>query len=322
MAQLFLIGIAAGAASALLYASPQSGNPLALVLALLAALPMMMVGLIWNHRLTLLALVTGTIAFALAFGSYRALGYFISIGVPSYVLVYLAMLGRPVENGIEWYPPGRIVSWAAVLGAALVAVVVVTVGTDLQSYRTGFRAYFENDVKGLTPQLIEQQVKALGLKSADDFFNLFATLVPPISAVISMISNLFSLWLAGLLARGWGRLQRPWPDLPAMTFPAATSIMFAVSLVIAFAVPGLIGLISTIFVAVFTIAHSLLGFATLHTVTQGVFGRPLLLAIAWLSMLIAWPLLFPAMLGIVDQIFNLRGRFAAKRPPVPPRQSR
>ena len=43
------------------------------------------------------------------------------------------MLARPAANGagghLEWYPPGRLVLWAALLGALVVAVALVALGT-------------------------------------------------------------------------------------------------------------------------------------------------------------------------------------------------
>jgi hypothetical protein len=50
-------------------------------------------------------------------------------------LGYLALLGRPVAaNGsggtMEWYPIGRLVLWAAILGTLVIAVAVLNFGTD------------------------------------------------------------------------------------------------------------------------------------------------------------------------------------------------
>ena len=49
MMQVFLIGIGAGAATALLFASVASGSPLSVLLFYLAPLPILMAALGWSH---------------------------------------------------------------------------------------------------------------------------------------------------------------------------------------------------------------------------------------------------------------------------------
>ena len=55
MANVFLIGLGAGAASALLFASIVSGNVLAILLFYLAALPIMLAAIAWSHMAGLVA---------------------------------------------------------------------------------------------------------------------------------------------------------------------------------------------------------------------------------------------------------------------------
>jgi hypothetical protein len=134
MVQIFLIGLGAGAASALLSASPLSGNPISLLLALLSPLPIMLAGVIWGHRLALIALVTAVLGMAIALDSWNAIKFAAAIGGPAYILAYLAMLARPAEGGMEWYPAGRIVFWASLIGAGLAVGLILSFGSDLASY--------------------------------------------------------------------------------------------------------------------------------------------------------------------------------------------
>ena len=167
MVQIFLIAIGAGASSALLSASPLSGNPLSLALAVFSALPIMLVGLIWGYRLALVALVVAVAAIAIVLSPWNAAKYAFAIGGPAYILSYLAMLGRPVENDTEWYPAGRIVFWASLIGAVLAVGFVLSLGSDLQSYRAAFKTLIESSVRQ-QPGFLEQQVKTLGLNSIDE----------------------------------------------------------------------------------------------------------------------------------------------------------
>src|SRR5712691_11872129 len=119
MMQIGLIGIGAGAAAALLFASVTSGAWLWVLLFYLAPLPIMIAGLGWSHWSALTAEFTGALALGLAFGPMFFFTFLAGAALPAWWLCYLAMLARPVGNGgaatLEWYPPGRLVSWAAIL---------------------------------------------------------------------------------------------------------------------------------------------------------------------------------------------------------------
>jgi len=112
MMQLGLIGIGAGAAAALLFASVTSGAWLSIPLFYLAPLPIMIVGLGWSHWAALIAALAGALALGIAFGPVFCFSFLASAGLPAWLLGYLAMLARPAGDAaaaIEWYPPGRLV---------------------------------------------------------------------------------------------------------------------------------------------------------------------------------------------------------------------
>ena len=118
MMQFGLIGIGAGAAAALLFASVTSGAWLSIPLFYLAPLPIMIAGLGWSHWAALTGALTGALALGIAFGPVFFFTFLAGAGLPAWWLAYLAMLARPLGNGtatLEWYPPGRLVVWAAVL---------------------------------------------------------------------------------------------------------------------------------------------------------------------------------------------------------------
>lgn len=318
MIQAILIGIGAGAASALLFASALTRGPLALILVPLSMLPVLLAGIAWSHRIALIAVATAATLAGLLISGWSAVSYLVAFGVPAYVLAYLVMLGRTTEHGAEWYPPGRIVIWAALLAAGAGLAFVLLFGSDLETYRGSVRATLQQSLKDAPPEAFAQQLKLLGLKSTDELFNVVALILPAWVGLFAFTFYILNAWLAARLARASGMLPRPWPDLRAMTFPPMASVLFVVGLAVSYFIPGLPGLIATVIVAILTFAHSLLGFAVLHSITQGVGGRTPILALAWISLAFGWPVLLAAMLGIADQIFDLRGKAARRRPPAPP----
>ena len=98
MVQIFLIGVGAGAAAALLFASVASGSPLAVVLFYLAPLPILIAALGWSHYAALVAALAAAASLAAVFNSTLFIAFLIGIGLPAWWLGYLALLARPVAN--------------------------------------------------------------------------------------------------------------------------------------------------------------------------------------------------------------------------------
>src|SRR3978361_343995 len=130
MTQMIMVGIAAGAASAVLFASVGSGALISILLFYLAPLPIMIAVLGWTHWAGLIAAIGASVALAAVFGGVFFFAFLIGVALPAWGLGYLAMLARPsgatrpASAALEWYPPGRVVVWAAVLGAVSVIAAI------------------------------------------------------------------------------------------------------------------------------------------------------------------------------------------------------
>src|SRR5882724_2709092 len=94
MMQIVLIGLGAGAASALLFASIVSGTTLAFLLANFAQLPIMIAAIGWTHLAGLAALLIASAGLTVALGGSIAFVFFIGIGLPAWWIGYLALLAR------------------------------------------------------------------------------------------------------------------------------------------------------------------------------------------------------------------------------------
>src|SRR5258708_7068685 len=126
MMQIVLIGLGAGTAAALLFASVLSGAPSAMLLLLLAPLPILIVALGWSHWAGLIAAAAAAACLAVL-GPDVATAFLLGIGLPAWWLGYLALLARPAPapNGHEWYPIGRLVLWAAGINALILTAAAV-----------------------------------------------------------------------------------------------------------------------------------------------------------------------------------------------------
>jgi hypothetical protein len=154
-----------------------------------------------------------------------------------------------------------------------------------------------------------------GTKDTQAVLTLLAILMPPAAATFSTITLLANLWLGGRIVRISGRLNRPWPDLGAMRFPAPTPLLLAGSIAATF-VPGIIGLLAVFFAATLLLAYAILGFAVIHGATRGVSARTMILIAVWLSVFVlGWPILLVTMLGLADTFIDLRSRVRRGGPP-------
>jgi len=321
MMQIGFIGIGAGAATALLFASVTSGTMLSIPLAYLAPLPILIAGLGWSSWAALVAAVTATVAIGLFLGGGFFLEFIIGIGIPAWWLSYLTMLARPAVAGgngaapaaLEWYPPGRLVVWAAVLSAAFVIFAILSLGTDADGFRTALRTSIAEIVRIAVAEGGPNSPAAL--RNPDRLIDLMVQTIPPGMAVMATVTNIVNLWLAARIVKFSGRLTRPWPELTEITFPHSVAAALALSVALSF-LDGLIGIFASVVAAALLMAYGMLGFAVLLSITQGIKSRGFVLAgVVTAVIVFRWPVLALCLLGLIETVFDLRGRAARKRGP-------
>ena len=319
MVQLVLIGVSAGAATALLFASIASGSLLSVVLFYLAPLPILIAALGWSHWAALVAAVVASSSLAAVFGAFFFIAFLVGIGLPAWWLGYLALLARPAGAGdgpdaLEWYPVGSLVVWAAMLSGAIVIAAIFNFGTDLPSFQAALR-------EGLDRMLRTQGAAPAGrLTDRGRLIEFLVAALPPAAAVLTTITNLLNLWLASRIVKFSGRLRRPDSDLSAMQFPSFAPPLAAAAVAGSF-LPGLLGVACGVLAAAMLMAYAVLGFAVLHAITRGMNSRPLLLAGIYVAVAVfGWPVLVMTLLGLADAAFDFRGRAARKSGPPAPRE--
>jgi hypothetical protein len=319
MMQLYLIGLSAGFATALLYASVASGSLLSVLLFYLAPLPILIAALGWSHWAALIAAVVASASLAAVFGAFFFIAFLFGVGLPAWWLGYLALLARPAATapgGLEWYPVGQLVLWAAVISGLIVTAVMLNFGTDEESFRAALRRGFER-MFNPSERSASGPSSSASRPDLSRLIELLIVALPPAAAILTTVTGVANLWLAERIVKVSGRLRRPPPDLAAMQFPAFAPAITALAIA-AWFLPGLPGMIGSVFSASLLTAYAILGFAVLHMMTRGRSGRPFLLSGIYVVVIVfLWPALLMALLGLADTAFDLRGRVARKRGPPP-----
>jgi len=323
MMQAALIGVSAGAATALLFASVASGSALSVPLFYLAPLPILIAAMGWSHWAALIAAVVASASLAAVFGTFFFIAFMLGIGLPAWWLGYLALLARPATGattgGLEWYPVGHLVFWAAIIGAAIVIAGMLTLGSDLESFRNSLRAGLERMLKFPARAPSNPDAAAPDGSESSRLIDILVAVLPPAAAVLAAITNVVNLWLAERIVKVSGRLRRPPPDLPAMQFPVYAPALVGAA-VVASLLPGIVGTSAGVLAASLLMAYAILGFAVLHMITRGMGARPFTLSGIYAAVFVfGWPVLVMSLLGLADTAFDLRGRAARRRGPPNPR---
>ncbi|UPJ53845.1 hypothetical protein IVB30_22560 [Bradyrhizobium sp. 200] len=321
MIAIVLIGLAAGCASALMFASIISGALISLLLFYLAPLPLMVAALGWGPLAATIGGIVAASGLGAIFGLPYCIAFAITVALPAWWLGHLALLGRPqadpaAGNGaapaapqLEWYPVGRILLWIASFAALTTIAAMLTLGSDAETITNSLRSGL---MRILGPR------DAASSRDIERWVAALAIIAPAAATIVAMMTLTLNLWLAGKITATSGRLQRPWPDLKSAELPPMTLVALCVALALCF-VGGLVAMFAQIATTALMMAYGLTGFAVLHTLTLAFKSR-----IFWLCCIYAiviafgWPVLAMIALGLADAIFGLRQRYLRGKPPPLP----
>lgn len=320
MMTTILIAIAAGIASATMFASIVSGALVSLVLFYLAPLPLMVAALGWGSATALVGGVVAAIGVGAVFGLPYLTAFALTIALPAWWLGHLALLARPVSNDpqlanitpvLDWYPLGRVLVWIAVFASLTTMSALLTLGTDADTIGNALR-------RGLM-RIVSGGVTESRDPGTERAVEMLARIAPGAATMIAMLALSLNLWLAAKITATSQRLRRPWPNFAMVKMPPWVMAVVVVAILLSF-VGGLAAIFSQIISASLMAAYAMTGFATLHIVTQTLSGRPFLLGgIYAATLFVGWPVIGVIGLGLADAAFGIRERYlakhAARRPP-------
>ncbi|WP_414471202.1 DUF2232 domain-containing protein [Microvirga sp. M2] len=310
-------GIGAGLVSALLTVVVVKETMLAVLLAMLAPLPILIVALGWNHRSGLVATLVGGLAIAIFTASpISAFGFIAITGLPAWWLAYLALLGRPAADGtMEWYPIGRLLGWVAATAAlTIVATGIISSGADYTAFQSRSR-----QISSAFVSMFFEAPDAGTEDGREALTDTLATMTPALSAFgFTFFMGLY-LWLAAKVVSASGRLPRPWSPVPGLSMPRA--ILWAP--ILAFVLiqfEGFVGALGYALFGALLMAFTLQGLAVIHERTQGKPGRGFILAGLYALLFLTQGVMVTALslFGLADTIFGFRRRFGGNRPKHPP----
>lgn len=321
MIAIILIGLAAGCASALMFASIISGALISLLLFYLAPLPLMVAALGWGPIAATVGGIVAASGLGAIFGLPYCIAFAITVALPAWWLGHLALLGRPLPDAasgnetapaapeLEWYPVGRLLLWIATFAALTTVAAMLTLGSDTETITAALR-------RGLTRILDARDPASSG--DIDRWVAALAVIAPAAATIVAMMTLTLNLWLAARITATSGRLHRPWPDLKRAELPPMTLVALSVALAFCF-IGGLVAMFAQIATTALMMAYAFIGFAVLHTVTLALKSRVFWLCCAYAVVVtFGWPVLAMISLGLADAFFGIRDRYLRGKPPPLP----
>lgn len=313
----FVAGILAGLVSALFSASFMAAPmSFAVVLACLAPLPILVVSLCWRHEAGLIAAFVSALVLLLPnFNILAGLLMLLGTGLPAWGIAYLILLGRATENGMEWYPVGKILVWIIGVASLLTAVLLVAISAG------SYEQYLANLDETLTLQETGLKAAMGDLYNRQQILDLMSGFIPAAYGVMNTLLLILNVWLAAKLSVRMKRMPRPWPFIPATRMPPVILAIAFIGTALTFFLDGFPGLIGMGIRASSYLALMLQGLMFVHFISQGKSFRSSLLFLVYLAIPLAMtigqglPLYCLIGLGAADILFNIRKKAGANGSP-------
>ncbi|MCM5560398.1 hypothetical protein [Pleomorphomonas sp. JP5] len=307
-----LLGIAAGAASALLFAAVTSGGALGTPLFFMSALPVAIVTIGWGTLAGIIAVLAGLIGLWVFVSWKAALLHALVIAGPMAFYGYLVGLGRPLDpegRSFEWYPLGRVFTVMVLITAATIVGVGMVVGFDIHATAS--------DVADMLVAMAQASGEP-GAPTREDLLPallVYMRLMPFALGMFWLVLTAFNLWLGGRVVRLSGRLKRGNDSIAeTLSLPLWMVGLFVGAALLA-SLDGSIGLIAGVIAGSAGMGFAMVGFAVLHVFLRGNPAAPLILGVTYgATFVLSIPLIPLVIAGILDGPLGLRAKRLNQRP--------
>ncbi len=298
-----LIAIGAGAVSALASVTLGSGAFVSVFVAYAAPLPLFLVGLSAGPRMAGIAATAGFVVAGLLAGAAGAGIYGLVHALPAWMVVRQSLLWTQGPRGQAiWYPPGAIVSWLTLLGAALFLGAAFALSGS-GGMENEVREFLDQAFRGVAPELTET-----------DRGTILGTIMPFFPAatgsswVIMIVVN--AVLAQAILAKS-GRSLRPTPAYVDVRLADWTSWVLVATAALALLGPGDIEYIGRNLTVILAVPFLFLGLVVAHALARRMPYGTMMLAAFYLFLLVSgWAMLVVAGVGVVEQWIGLRHRMA------------
>ena len=310
MPRTLIIAALAGLISGAVFIAPMYQSVLGMLFINFTHLPLFLAGLGLGTAAVGVAALTGTLIVGAAQGVGPLLSFLAAIALPAALAVRQALQWRNASDGsVAWYPTGRLLVVMVCYGAGAFILLYMFMESDGHGMIETMREMLDDMFTVMIPAMGEEErLLASGL---------WAPYIP--AALI--VSWLITLTVNGAIAQGLlnraGRNVRPSFEFIKTELPIGFAFAFVASGALWYFASGVSAFFGQTLTIVIALAYLFVGLAVVHQLSRGWPMRPLMLTLFYLMLLffLGWPgLALVAAVGLVDQLFRLRPRFAGSAP--------
>ncbi|MGE4218765.1 MAG: DUF2232 domain-containing protein [Alphaproteobacteria bacterium] len=307
--QNLLIPIGAGAISALAYLVAAHGVGFGVLTGYFGTLPLFIAGLALGVPAAAIATASSLVLAALGASIAVAAVFAAAYLLPPLLLVRQALLGRPDSTGgVEWYPPGMLLAWTAAIGSVLfvAAALLLSVQAD------GLIGTIETYVGMVWDTIVQGEAE----ERRSGFIQAVVPLLPGAIVASWIAMMVVNGCLAQSLLVRMGRNLRPTPAYSALELPAWLLPTLTIAAAAGLLLPGAAGYVGQNLAVILVAPFCFLGLAVVHVLCRRVGSGRLLLGMFYtMLVLLTWPVILLAGLGLMEPWLKLRKQEAGKSGP-------
>jgi len=321
MKSAWLLMGSASLVSAGLYLSAQMGSAGSLVLALLAPLPLFLVGLSMGARAVSISGAAAALIVIFVTGGLGAVMYIFTHAAPAFLIAWKAGLSRPVSDSSGatthlWYPPGLLIVW---LAAPPIAMLVLAFGygtatgdgfkelvaIHMEPVLQVIRSAPSETIPGLADKPSTEQMAAIE--------DLVVRLIPVTIALVGMFTSLANGLLAQNLLVRFGRNVRPSPRMSEIVLPLWLIGAMAGCLLVHFLVGGDLGFLAATVAGILAFPVFMSGLGVAHALAERTKSPFAILFMTYAMLMIAGYVMMIVMtaVGLIDHFAGLKARIRA-----------
>jgi len=324
MIQRYAVAFGAGCAAAFLFAVSAEANPLAMLLAYLAPLPIMIATMGWGLDAGAIAAAASVAGLTLIAEPLSGMLFAASVALPAWGLA--AFAATPIARylpkrfaQVQPYPTaGAIVTLAAIIGMLGAAAVLTAVIVIYHGYAAGHEAVTQA-LTAMAAEAFSEQDGAIDAEAAKVFAETMVRIGPAAIAASTLTMLCVNLYAAARSVQLSQRLQRPWLDLPtSLWISAPLGAVLIVCAAAAWALPVPASQYFSLVAGGLGAAFALQGLAVAHALSRGLRLRFVMLIALYACCVLRAKYTIPALtlIGVVDAFVRLRIR-AAVLPTTP-----
>lgn len=310
MQRTLIIAILAGAVSGVVFIAPVYESFVGMMFINFTHLPLFLAGLGLGTAAVGVAALTGTVIVGATQGVSPLLSFILAIALPAAIAVRQTLLSQSADNGkIVWYPPGRLLVIMVGYGAGVFILIYLFMENGGTGIVETMRALLNDMFSAMAPDMpVDDRLQAA---------SEWAAFIP--AALI--VSWLITLTINGAIAQGLlrraGRNIRPSLDFLKTELPMAFVFVLVACGGLWYFTDGASGFFGMTLTIIIALAYLLVGLTVVHQLSRNWPMRSFVLTLFYLMLLffLGWPgLALVAVLGLADQLFRLRPRFAGSPP--------